>query len=530
MPGASFAAANRAATYSMALTIVVLVADSGPRRRLLSGVFAAVSAVVAVYALALCAGADNLNAFDENRLFGPIGYPNGVAMFVGAGLWPLVAAGSQRTIAPHLRALALAGAAAIAPVVLLTVSRAGLGFVLLAGLVYVVCSPVRVRGAIALGVALAPTGLQLATLREPYRLDALTLASVHAAGRAGLVATVLAGIGGATWALLDRRFDPPAVAGRLGRLGLAAIVAVTLAVGAVVAVRHDARGVAATKWEKFKAGSRADSDQNTDRYLTVGTNRYDFWRVAVLELREEPLLGFGAANWSWPYLAQRRSYETPDNAHGSVWEFAADLGLPGLLLYLAVVVATFAASARPAASQERARQAGLLAALVGAIGHQQVDWLWETFPCGLLIAALSGLALAAAHRPDGAIRNRTRHSLSAIVGAVAIAAILPALLAERYADRSYSSTSNAAIGDARLAATLNPFSSAPLTALARARSTSGDPGGALLALRDAAGREPRAWSTWMRLSIAASAAGRVSEARQACRRAKEINPVAECVA
>ena len=91
--GPTLTEANRAATYALALSLVVLVGDTPERRRDLLLVTAGVSGLLALYIGVHLMATPSLELFQADRLFRPIGYPNVLAAFLMMGLWPLDHAG-----------------------------------------------------------------------------------------------------------------------------------------------------------------------------------------------------------------------------------------------------------------------------------------------------------------------------------------------------------------------------------------------------------------------------------------------------
>ena len=57
------------------------------------------------------------------------------------------------------------------------------------------------------------------------------------------------------------------------------------------------------------------NETTSTHLLTLGSNRYDFWRVAIHQFREHPVGGIGARGFRVAYLGARRSPETPARAH-----------------------------------------------------------------------------------------------------------------------------------------------------------------------------------------------------------------------
>src|SRR6478736_5618360 len=317
--GPTLTEANRAATYALALALMVLVADTPERRRDLLVVTAGASAVLALYVGLHLVASPSLELFQDDRLFRPIGYPNALAAFLMMGLWPLVMLAASPDEPIVLRGLALMGAAAIPATALITVSRAGLLFAVVGAVVYFAVSPIRTRSLLAAAIAFAPVLAGFSTLDDVQH--GATADTTQAAGRVIVTAAVIGLIGGIVWGLLERRMRFPSPIGRALRIILVAGLLVGIVGGLVIAVDRDASGFTQRRWDAFKAGEGSDAGEQQNRLLTSGSNRYDFWRVSLDMLKERPITGYGAANWQWKYLALGRSGEEPDNAHGSVWEF-----------------------------------------------------------------------------------------------------------------------------------------------------------------------------------------------------------------
>jgi hypothetical protein len=531
LPGSALTEANRSTTYLMAIALVALVADSRERNRDLSIVFAAASALLAGYIAVRLSFGDASGLFSYGRLYRPIGYPNALAAFMLVGLWPLVATAANHEEHPAARGAALAAAALIPPIALLTLSRGGALFAIIGAVVYFAISPIRIRSLLATSFVFAPVVLGWGTLRQPGIAAQLTPGMLHACGHVALIGAVVAAIAGAGWGLAERRvaFDPGT--GNLVRKIVLGGVIVAAVAGLGAAWQKDAPHWLQHRWDAFRAGQGSDVGASTDRLLTSGSNRYDFWRVAVLETEARPLTGYGAGNWSWRYLQLRHSGEEPASAHGSVWEFAADLGLPGLALYLAVIVIVMLGPLTALGTQEWGRGAALFAALVTGLGHAQTDWLWEMFPVGLLLAGLMGLGLGGYMRPRE-VRARHPLRLAGTIAAcvVALLVIGPALLAERWTDAAYATGGTKGLALAERAARFNPFSAAPEFARASLATASHRPAVAVAALQAATQREPKNWAAWSALASAQRADGNAHAARLSCATARQLKPELVCSA
>jgi hypothetical protein len=524
--GPTLTEANRAATYALALALVVLVGDTPERRRDLLVVTAGASAVLALYVAVRLVNSPSLELFAGDRLFRPIGYPNALSAFLMMGLWPLVMLAASPDEPVALRGVALMGAAAIPATALLTVSRAGMLFALLGTVVYFAVSPIRVRSLLAATIAVAPVLAGFSTLDDVQH--GATADTTQAAGRVIVTGAVIGFAAGIAWGVLERRTILPSTIGRALRLILVGAVLVGVVGGVVVAVQRDASGFTQRRWDAFRAGQGSDAGEEQNRLLTSGSNRYDFWRVSLDMLQERPLTGYGAANWQWKYLSMGKSGEEPNNAHGSIWEFAAGLGVVGVALYLTAMLLAIGAAFVPATTGDGPRSAALLAAMAIGVGHMQVDWLWETPATGLLAMCICGLSLAGLRRPERPVRMPLRHVSLGLAIAVGVIGILPALLSERYTDASYDASPSAGLRLAERGATLNPFSASPEMARAAAAKRAGQGAVVVTALRSASDREPKNWAAWALLGEAQRSLGDASAGLRSCVEAQHIKPTVVC--
>ena len=524
--GPTLTEANRAATYALALSLVVLVGDTPERRRDLLLVTAGVSGVLALYIGVRLMATPSLELFQDDRLFRPIGYPNALAAFLMIGLWPLIMLAASPEESVGVRGVALLGAAAIPSTALLTVSRAGALFAVLGAVVYLATSPIRVRSLVAAVVAFGPVLAGFSTLDDVQH--GATAATTQAAGRVIVTGAIVGLIAGVVWALAERRIRFPSTIGRALRIVLVAGLLVGIVGGVVVAIDRDASGFANRRWDAFKAGQGSDAGESSNRLLTSGSNRYDFWRVSVNMLKDRPATGYGAANWQWRYLTEGRSNEEPDNAHGAVWEFAAGLGIVGVVLFGTTMLLAIGSVFFPAQTSDGPRSAALLAAMVIGVGHMQVDWLWETPATGLLVMSVCGLALAGLRRPERPVSVPLRRVSLGLAVAVGMIGLLPALLSERFTDASYRAAPDSGIRLAGRAATLNPFAAAPELARAAAAKRANQPDTAVAALRAAADREPKNWAAWALLGEAQVAAGDAAAGQRSCLTGQHIKPTLVC--
>ena len=134
----------------------------------------------------------------------------------------------------------------------------------------------------------------------------------------------------------------------------------------------------------------------------LGSNRYDFYRVALDEFAAHPLLGIGADNFQQQYLAHGRSEETPTIPHSVELRTLAETGLVGRAARArrpgAALLAAAGAALRSPDPLARAVAAAALAGFAYWVVHGSFDWFWEFAGLGAPAFALLGLACALAPR------------------------------------------------------------------------------------------------------------------------------------
>jgi tetratricopeptide (TPR) repeat protein len=296
----------------------------------------------------------------------------------------------------------------------------------------------------------------------------------------------------------------------------AACIAIVAGMAAfLVAEPHPGR-FAADRWHSFK--HLPTSEATSSHFLSIGSNRYDFWRVALREFDHHPIAGIGGAGYQDEYLLHRRSNETPARAHSIELDLLAENGLVGVFLFLVAVVPLLAAAALGA----RRRTLSSTAALgtgVASLVHATVDWTWS-FPCVVVpVFALLGVAVA------GRVRETRRSRLAMRAGAVAALAaallvFVPPWLSARLVDSALRGSGSAA-SDLRWAKRLDPLSTAPYLAEATLVAR---PDAALRPLGQAVEKQPRSSGLHYELGLAYLRAGMRAQARRELRAALALDP------
>jgi len=443
--------------------------------------------------------------FIFGRYSAPAGYANAACAMYMFAFWPLAYAGARREVPALVRGALLACGTALVELAVLTQSRGSLFAVPLGMVAYLAIVPRRLRAALPLAV------VALATLLARSRLlDVFDPVRVGDAGAGDAIRTALAAIGVTAagvflvWtlvALLDARIEVPARVVRVANVAAVVLVLLAAAVGSYALTTVDL----GAKWRHFKAGYPEQQAVGSRFSLGLGSNRYDFWRVAAGELRDHPLQGVGADNFAIDYVRERRSSEEPLYPHSLALRVPAQTGIVGTLLFVGFIVAAALAVTRGSALADGVARAGVAAAAYYAI-HGSGDWLWEF--AGLGAPAFAWLGLAAS-RPSAVAGRSPALRISVVVAAVAVALsfVFPWLaeLETRRALHAWVRDPARALSELDRARRLNPLSSRPDLLSGAISSRKNDVPRMASAFERAIDRTPRDWYAHLELAMAYAA-------------------------
>jgi tetratricopeptide (TPR) repeat protein len=388
-------AANRWLLYAASFALLLrLVAGERRRKELRLLAAAAAIAGVTIGMLVQMIRGHGAALFLGNRLNDPLGYVNGQAGYLLAGVWPCCAVAERR--GPAVRAgLALSALVAMVAVGTLARSRSYEIALIVSAVTVVVAIPGRRRRLTMLLVGAAA----IFAIRQPLAAVSHHPVATDAAVRHAAIAVVIAALAaGAIWAAAVELLERIALPGSqrrnvIARLAGGALVVLILAAVAVAGLNH--KRIVHSARDQFHAFTHLSGTAGTDRLLSGAGNRYDYWRVAWIEFRSEPLRGVGAGNYQPGYYRDRRTTEAIEQPHSIELQTLAELGLVGAAL-LAAFLGLIAVGAGRAIRRTRADSAArpLAVAATGVF----VAWLvqtsvdWEHLIPGLTIIALAGAA------------------------------------------------------------------------------------------------------------------------------------------
>ncbi|HXB15336.1 MAG TPA: O-antigen ligase family protein [Solirubrobacteraceae bacterium] len=408
-PGDALEGADRTLLYLLVFALFACWPQRGASATALLSIWTLSITGLGVYVLARLGGASQSglqSLVPGGRLDFPSGYPNANAAEWLMAFWPALLLARERGLPWALRGLLAGAAVVLAEVALLSQSRGSLYATPITAALVFALLPARTRTfallvPVAAGIAAAaPAVLHVG---DHLRRGEVVASNVHSAVTATLLAALAVALVVGAGAFIEARRNARAGArpGLLHRLTAAAGV---LALVAVLAGGLAAAGNPVTRvekaWHSFKGGYGGIG--GGDRLVSgLGSNRYDFYRVALDQFGDHPAAGIGADNFQQQYLREGRSNETPRYPHSVELRTLAQTGVIGTLLAVIGLGAALLAGWRAARSPDRLG-AGVAAAALGGFGywavHGSVDWFWEFAGLGAPAFAMLGLACALAPR------------------------------------------------------------------------------------------------------------------------------------
>jgi O-Antigen ligase len=533
-PGTALEGAGRQALYAAILTLpFVAVGDRseiGRRALRLAGRGVVCGIVlIALYTVGWML-LDGPAVFLAGRLNEPIGYRNATALLFCLPFWPLIVLAATRERGRLLRAVGFGLAVLMLGLAFLTQSRGVLLGLSCGGAVALALGPDRVRRVWLALLAVALLAGASPWLLKPYHAFDGGYGVVHAsdiavAARALVALTAIGAIVGFLLAVFDAGLRPtsPAMSRVVrpsSRLGLLAAL-IALFAGGLVAVHGNPVAEVQAKWRQFK--SLQTTSTSAVRYTSAGGQRYDLWRVALLELRANPVGGVGEGSYEFGYYLLRRTDRNLDDPHGLLFQIGAELGVVGLLLFAFIPLGLLASLRRwwGLASLEARRSAcGLTAAGATFLGQSLVDWMWRIPGLTALGLLCPAIAVALLARSAGAAQTSAGQAAGAVeVGAAniardprrrpaglpwwrpavalgllgAVVLVLGLYLSNVYVRRAQDELGHSPavqLADARTASELDPWAVDPHYLQASALETLGERPAAFAQLQDARRLEP----------------------------------------
>ena len=411
-PGEAWEGANRTLLYLFVFALFALWPGRGTSAALLVGLWTFAMIALAVYvALRLDTATGNGYAalFSGERLSYPAGYPNATAAQWLMAFWPALLLARGKELHWAVRGLLAGGAVVLADVALFSLSRGSLYATPVMVVLVFVFIPDRLRTfattvPVALGIGasapfVARVGNRIEAGHVPYGATHTAIAATFLA--AVLVAAVVAC--GAAFEV-RRALSPGAARGVRRVLGATALATLLVLVVGGLAVAGNPVTRVRHSWESFEGGYSSTPTPGSRLLSGLGSNRYDFFRVALDEFEAHPVVGIGADNFQEQYLRRGRSDETPRYPHSVELRTLTETGLIGALLAVVGLAAALVAGWRAMRRAEDALGATVAAAALAGFAywvvHGSFDWFWEFAGLGGPAFALLGVACSLAPVPE----------------------------------------------------------------------------------------------------------------------------------
>lgn len=557
-PDNSWQAANLTLAYLATFAAAAALARLAPERwRALVGAILITTVVLCAYGLATKVLPSASNTF--GRLQNPLGYWNATGLAAALGLGPCLWAWSSRDLNANVRGLMVPAVAILLAVVVLSYSRSALLAALVAVACWLAIVPRRLHSVLLLAcggigaAVIAGWALSKPALTSDNVAFAAQRSAGHTYGIVLLVCVLLLVAGGLAVAHGEQRTSlSDRVRRRIGTVLLAGVALLPF-VG-VLALAESSRGLTGEISHAWTAltSSNSTTGNSASRVFALGSSRPLYWHEG-LKVGEHALLkGVGALGFA---VARTRYTTNPDvvvHAHSYVIETFADLGLIGIAISLALLVAWALAAARAVAAGQpwnafavpvAAEREGLIALLVVVIAfglQSAIDWTWY-FP-GVAVPALLGAGWLAGRGPLASPigRAESRGSIlarpgvgAAVTGVAAVSLLLAWLIWQplRSADAVSSAYAAAGAGhlaaafdDARTAAADDPLALQPKFLLSALYAGAGDLGQARAELQSAVNLQPENPAGWLALGSFDLAHHEPRLALASLRRAQELDP------
>ena len=515
----------RTLDYLGLVALFALALDRGTWRSALAGLaFGAMLVCVVALGSRLAPatfGTDSIDlTYHIDRLSVPFGYWNSVAA-LGAMCVALGITWSAHDTIRIRRALSLAFVPVAGTVVYLTYSRAGIGGAGLAVIAAVVLSRNRITAILHTVAAAGGAGVGILAVRGETHI-------AHASGTGGALVVLVAVM---VAAALCAAVATLTLARRTDALRLPVAAEKLVGVIAVVAVIVAAVAVGPRAWDSFTRTPVASGSDPTARLASLSGSRYPVWKTAIKAFDAHPLDGTGAGTFQFWWNEHATDSEAVRQAHNIWLQNLAELGLPGLLLIMAVFASALwlaiAVRRRARRSTSAGAASALLAALIVYLLHASVDWMWES--TAVTMIALAGVGIAAARLGERPLRLRLPgRAVIALACAGAGILQLPGMFSTRAIERSQAAerTGNPALALAwaRDAVRAEPWSASAYQQRGLVLESIGHLGAAAGDLAAAISREPQDYEHWLVLARIDTERGRLSFAVRDYERARTLAP------
>lgn len=397
-PDLTWVSFNLTAFYLAVVAVLGLTSVRGLQLRTVGYGFLVVVTAVGVYAFLGKATPDLVtHAHTYARLDSPVGYWNVLALMMVMGLCVALAVAGDRATHLALRTLAAAAAVPLCFTFFFTFSRGGWIALLVALVLYFGFTTARLAGFFSLVAIVTPVALALWRLRDLGTLFTETTDAALRASQGGallrwsiVAVLVAAGVqlvlalaqGVVRWPRWSTVAAGVAVLAVIGVLVVGGSVRFLESRGGMVWVKDRVHALATDTDETGKSGGPG-------RLVSLNTGRPDLWREAARQARFDRVAGTGAGTFPFTHYRFRQTGGVVKHAHSQWFNVLSELGVVGLVLFVAAMALfVFAAVGNPFSRRRDplhpllvAMQAGVIAFLV----HISWDWDWDMAAIGTLV-------------------------------------------------------------------------------------------------------------------------------------------------
>ena len=363
---------NRIGGYLAVFVIGLSVGRHRSVRTFAVYLFLLIASAAALYALATKVTpslVDNIE--NQYRVSVPIGYANGLGLFLALALPPSLYVATSSGANVVLRMLVLLMTPLILISLFFTLSRGATVALIVGLLVYFISSPARLRGFYTLLLALVPAAIIAywsngqPSLMETG-IDLQEKLTVAASLRVYLIISLAALAFIYLWIIYaERKIDIGAKAKRItGLIIIGLVVAVTLSATSVfVASKPSFTGWVSESYQEITMPS--SHIRGTGRLVTFSlTGRYQIWKESLINWKKSPLTGSGAQSFTLVHMMLREDgKDFVRDPHGLLIQFLTDLGLVGLFIGLAFIIAVMTISIKLLKKVKGVSDKGLVASL-----------------------------------------------------------------------------------------------------------------------------------------------------------------------
>lgn len=534
--------ANRILIYFTVFSIFAMMPWRASSAAIVLGIWAVGVVLIGTIAVVEASlASEPIVSFVGSRFAEPTGYQNANAALFSLAFWPTLLLASRREVPWALRGLLLGVAGVALELALLPQSRGwAIAFPIVA-LFALAAAPGRAR--------LLATSIPVAAafvLSSSAILDVYEVASVGG-DIEGALETALKTMGatflvllavGSIAAFLDRRVALSTRAASAVRRTVGAIAATAGTAAVVIAIGIVGNPIDWTseRWQDFSSGE-PEAELGISRLGNeLGTNRYDYWRVAVDAWERRPVTGIGADNFAFEYSRERTTSDEPQNPHSLPIRILSQLGLVGFMLFAAVLALAVARSVRARATLEPMARAVAAIALICAtywILHGSGDWFWSFPAISAPVLAWLGLTSRLGAGAESSIAKASKRRQMSVAlplavlagfGVVSLGLPLASAIDTNAAARSWASNPDAAFERLDRAADVNFLSDRPLLVKAAIAARLQDRKLMRSALTEALERTPRSWYPRFELGALDAVEGRRRAALRSLQLAHQLNP------